>query len=84
MIINQTKSSQKVRIEQPISGGDHILEIRAKEEGYHRMFLEEGYEVIYRDPELFLLGNPRKFELLKVKEETLDNRILLTWYIIRI
>ncbi|WP_300665512.1 hypothetical protein [Fluviicola sp.] len=84
LIINKTKSRQKVLIEQPISEGDVILEIRAKEEGYRMVFLKEGEEKIYRNPELSLMGNTQKFELIKVKEEVLDNRILITWYIIRI
>lgn len=84
LIINKTKSIQKVLVEQPISEEDVILEIRAKEETYQMVFLKEGEEKLYRNPELSLLGNKRKFELIKVKEEVLGNRILITWYIIRI
>lgn len=83
-IVNKTKSKQKVGIEYPITQEDKVLEIRAKEEGYHGVFPKEGEEKIYMNPELTLLGNTRKFELIKVKEEVLDDRILITWYVIRI
>lgn len=84
LVVNKTKSKQKVCIEHPITQEDVMLEIRAKEAGYHRVFPKEGEEKIYWNPELTLLGNTRKFELIKVKEEVLDDRILITWYIIRI
>lgn len=84
LIVNKTKSAHQVALDYSIDSKDTILRIASKQEVYHMVFRGEVEQKLNYIPELELVGNTRRFEVLRGKEEELEDHKVITWYIIRI
>lgn len=83
LIVNKTKSKQRVNLERGINTADTVLVVPAKKDLYQMIFPIENQLKFGQNPELSLLQNADRFELIRIKEEHLDDHALVTWYIIK-
>lgn len=83
LIVNKTKSKQRVSLDRGIGEEDTLLVIPAKKEVYQLIFPLENQLKFREKPELSLLQNADRFELIRVKEERIDDHLLVTWYMIK-
>lgn len=83
LIVNKTRSKQRVSLDRGISTSDTTFLIPAKKDLYQIIFPLDNQMKFGQNPELLLVQNADRFELIRVKEEHIDDRTLVTWYIIK-
>jgi hypothetical protein len=83
-IINKTKLSHELLIAYTaIPEKDTVLKINAKKKLNYTVFTDSKKESWERLLDFTLLGNRKRFELIRGKEEVIGNRKVVTWYIIK-
>lgn len=83
LIINKTKSTQKVALDYSVIASDTMLRIGGKQEASLCIFQSEKDQELTGISALKLMGNTKRYEIIRGKEEELENRKVLVWYIIR-
>ncbi len=83
LIVNKTKSTQKVALDYSVIAPDTILRIGGKQEVSLCIFQSEKDRELTDDSELKLMGNTKRYEIIRGKEEELEDHKVIVWYIIR-
>lgn len=83
-IMNKTRSRQQVALDYSTDTPDTILNIAGKQEVYQLISQSKSDQKLNNVPELKLVGKTKRFELIRGKEEELEDRLVITWYIINI
>ncbi len=82
-IVNKTRSAQRIAFDYTIGGNDTLVKIGGKQELNQSLFLDkEAWKGSYI-PQLTLSGRTRQVELIRGKDEEVDGKLVVTWYIIR-
>lgn len=82
LIVNKTKSAQRVTLNYSIDIHDTILRIASKQEVCHMVFHGDVEQKLNDLPELELLGTTKRFEVLRGKEEELEDHRVIVWEIV--
>jgi hypothetical protein len=83
LIVNKTRLEHDVLLDYAFPGNDTVLTINSKKNIYYTVFTDVknfGWEKMLQ---VTLLGNRKRFELIRGKEEVMDNRKIITWYLIK-
>lgn len=82
MIINKTKSRQKVLLDYLVFGKDTILELKPKQELECPLTPTKNPE-FERTLDVKLSGKTNRFELIRGQEQLVGDRKVVVWYIIK-
>lgn len=83
LIVNKTKSTQKVALDYSVTAPDTILKIGGKQEVSLCIFQSDKDQELTGISTLKLMGNTKRYEIIRGKEEELEDRKVVVWYIIR-
>lgn len=83
LIVNKTKSTQKVALDYSAIAPDTVLRIGGKQEVSLCIFQSDKDQELTGSSALKLMGNTKRFEIICGKEEELEDRKVIVWYILR-
>lgn len=83
LIVNKTKSTQKVTLDYSGIATDTVLRIGGKQEVSLCIFQSDKDQELTDISALKLMGNTKRFEIIRGKEEELEDRKVIVWYIIK-
>ena len=83
LILNKTKSTQKVVLDYSVIAPDTVFRIGGKQEVSLCIFQSEKDQELTDISKLKVLGNAKRYEIIRGKEEEFEDHKVISWYIIK-